>query len=99
MIQIKIIRYYIITVIVCLSITALTACVFVADENARKISLGQEFAVVVMNTSAEKYYDSAVNALPVIEKIKNGAKRAASIAPPPLSNIYWIIVNSEKEEI
>lgn len=99
MIIIKIIRYYIITAVLCLSITALTACIFVADENARKISLGQEFAVVVMNASAESYYESAVNAEPLIEKIKNGAKRAASIAPPPLSNIYWIIVNSEKEEI
>lgn len=98
MIQMKIIRYYIITAVVCISITALTACVFVADENARKISLGQEFAVVVMNASAEKYYGSAVNPLPMLEKIKNGAKRAASIAPPPLSNIYWIIVNSGKEE-
>ncbi len=99
MIAIKIIRYYIITAVVCMSITALTACIFVADENARKISLGQEFAVVVMNASAEKYYDSAVNAMPLLEKIKSGAKKAASIAPPPLSNIYWIIVNSEKEEI
>ena len=93
----KIIRYYIITAVACLSITALTACIFVADENARKISLGRDFAVVVMNASAEKYYESAVNPLPMLEKIKNGAKRAASIAPPPFSNIYWI-VNSGKEE-
>ncbi len=95
----KIIRYYIITAIVCISITALTACVFVADENAKKISLGQDFAVVVMNPSAEEYFDTAVNPLPLLEKIKNGAKRAASIAPPPVSNIYWIVVNSGKEEI
>lgn len=95
----KIIRYYIITVIVCLSITSVISCIFIADENAKKISLGQDFAVVVMNATAESYYPRAVNSAPMLEKIKNGAKKAASIAPPPFSNIYWLIVNSEKEEI
>lgn len=95
----KILRYYIITVIACISITAVVAGIFIADENAKKISLGQEFAVVVMNATAEKYYAQAVNSAPILEKIKDGAKKAASIAPPPFSNIYWLVVNSEKEEI
>ena len=49
----KIIRAYIITALICMCITALAAFVFIADENAKKISLGQESAVLVVG-SADK---------------------------------------------
>lgn len=84
----KILKAYIITVIVCISVFSTVACIFIADENARKIALGEEHAVVAMNNSAEK---SAANPLPVIDRIAEEIKRAASIAPPPINNIYWIM--------
>lgn len=91
----KILRAYAVTAIICLSLTSIAACIFVADENAKKISLGNESAVVVMNSSDEKLYENAVNPSPLFEKIKNAAEKAAGIAPPPFSNIYWFAVNSK----
>ncbi len=94
----KIFRAYVITVIACLSITALTACMFIADENAKKISLGEEHAIIVLNPTEESLDKKAINPLPFLSKLTKNVKKAASIAPPPISNIYWLIVNSEKEE-
>lgn len=94
----KIFRAYVITVIACLSITVLTACMFIADENAKKISLGEEHAIIVLNSAEASLDEKAINPLPFFSKLKENAKKAASIAPPPISNIYWLIVNSEKEE-
>ena len=94
--KMKIFRAYIITAAVCLCITSAVAAIFVADENAKKITLGQENAVLVLNSGDEKYYSDPVNPLPFLEKLKEGAEKAASIAPPPISNIYWFVVNSEK---
>lgn len=96
MIKIKIFRAYIITAMVCLCVTSVIASVFVAEENAKKITLGQENAVLVLSSTDEKYYTDPVNPLPFLEKLKEGAKKAASIAPPPISNIYWFVFNSEK---
>ena len=84
----KILKAYIITAIVCISIFSTIACIFIADENARKIALGEEYAVVAMTDSAEK---SEANPLHVIDRIAQEIKRAASIAPPPINNIYWIM--------
>lgn len=92
----RIFRAYIIAAIVCISITTTTACIFIADENAKKISLGEESAVVVLNSSDEKLYDDTVNPLPALRKIEEAAKKAAGFAPPPISNIHWFLVNSEK---
>lgn len=91
----KIFRAYIITAIVCISLTVSTACIFIADENAKKISLGSESAVVVINSDNNKLKENEINPVPFIEKIKETAKKAASIAPPPISNIYWFSVNIE----
>ncbi len=91
----KIFRAYIITAAVCLCITSAVAAIFVADENAKKITLGQENAVLVLSSADEKYYSDPVNPLPFLEKLKNGAEKAASIAPPPINNIYWFVVNSK----
>lgn len=91
----KIFRAYIITAVICLCITSAVAGIFVADENAKKITLGQQNAVLVLNSTDEKYYSDCVNPLPFLEKLKEGAKKAASIAPPPISNIYWFYVNSK----
>lgn len=85
----KILRAYAVIAIICLSLTAISACIFVADENAKKISLGSECAVVVMSTSDEKLYEKAVNTSDVFKKIIDAAEKAAGIAPPPVSNIYW----------
>lgn len=87
----KIFRAYIITVIACISIASTLACIFIADENAKKISLGEKYAVVVMNNSEETLDENEVNPLPAIQRIAEGIKRAASLAPPPVSNIYWFI--------
>lgn len=89
----RILRLYIIAAMICLSITSVTACVFIADENARKISLGSESAVAVINSSDEELYENAVNLSPALTKIKIATEKAASIAPPPLSNIYWFVIN------
>lgn len=94
----KILRAYIMTAAVCISITSIIAGMFVADENAKKISLGQEYAVVMLSGEG-KLREDAVNPLPLIEKIADGAKKAASLAPPPISNIYWFISNLKTEEI
>ena len=80
---------------ICLSVTSVTACIFVADENARRISLGSENAVAVVSSSDEELYENAVNVSDILIKIKNATEKAASIAPPPLSNIYWLIINAE----
>lgn len=85
----KILRAYAITAIICLSLTAIAACIFIADENAKKITLGNESAVVVMSTSEEKLYNNAVNYSSLFEKFISASEKAAGIAPPPLSNIYW----------
>ena len=87
----KILRAYAVTVIICLSLTSIISCIFVADENARKISLGTESAVVVISSDDKKLNDGDINISPAIEKLKEAAKKAASIAPPPISNIYWLI--------
>lgn len=91
----KILRAYAVTAIICLSVTAIAACIFIADENAKKISLGNESAVVVMTASDERIYENAVNYSAFFEKIRNAAKKAAGFAPPPVSNIYWFSVNSK----
>ncbi len=91
----KIFRAYIITAVVCLCITSAVAAIFVADENAKKITLGQENAVLVLSSTDEKYYSDPVNPLPFLEKLQEGAEKAASIAPPPINNIYWFIINSK----
>lgn len=85
----KILRAYAVTAIICLSLTSVTACIFTADENARKITLGNESTVVVMNTSDEMLYENAINYSSVFDKIIKAAEKAAGIAPPPVSNIYW----------
>ena len=45
----KLFRAYIILAVICISITTMTGCIFIADETAKKVSLGQESAVVVLN--------------------------------------------------
>lgn len=94
----RIFRAYIITAIICISITAFTASVFIADENARKISLGEKPAVVVINRNEKPMKSYETDASPVLERIKEAVKRAASIAPPPVNNVYWIISNSGNPE-
>ena len=87
----KILRAYAVTAIICLSLTSIISGIFVADENARKISLGTESAVVVISSGDKKLNEGDVNISPALEKLKEAAKRAASIAPPPVNNIYWLI--------
>ncbi len=91
----KILRAYAVTAIICLSITSVIACIFIADENAKRITLGNESAVAVISSSAEKLGENMVDFSGVFEKIINGAKKAAGYAPPPINNIYWFAVNSE----
>lgn len=90
----KILRAYAVAVMICVSITSVAACVFVADENAKKISFGYESTVAVINSADENLYENAVDFSPVLTKIKNAVKKAASIAPPPVNNIYWFVVNA-----
>lgn len=94
--KMKILRAYAVTAIICLSLTSIAACIFIADENTKKISVGSESAVVVMSTSDEKLYENAVNPSAVIGKIMNAAEKAAGFAPPPFNNLYWFAVNAEK---
>lgn len=91
----KIMRAYAVAVMICFSLTAITACLFIADENARKISFGSENAVAVISSTDENLYENSVNFSHFIESLKDATKKAASFAPPPVSNIYWFMVNSE----
>lgn len=91
----KIFRAYIIAAIICISLTTIAACIFIADESAKRITLGDESTVIVFSSEDKPLGENEINPLPVIEKIKEGAKKAASIAPPPISNIYWFFVNYE----
>ncbi len=59
----KLFRAYILTVIICISISSVISCIFIADENARKISLGEEYAVV-----------SADDINPLLHEIKRAVK-------------------------
>ena len=93
---VKIFRAYIITAVVCLSITSSLSAIFTVEENARRITLGEESTVVVFSSTDEEYYSDSFNPLPLLEKLGKGAEKAAGIAPPPISNIYWFIVNSKK---
>ncbi|MGN0572918.1 MAG: hypothetical protein ACI4IX_03155 [Acutalibacteraceae bacterium] len=94
----KILRAYFITAAAVLCLTATAACIFIADENVKKISLGSENAVIVLNSADERLYEEAVNPLPLLEKIKDAAKKAASIAPPPVNNLYWFAENLSAEQ-
>ena len=91
----KILRAYAVAVMICVSITSVIASIFIADENARKISLGNESAVAVISSSDEGLLENEINLSHILIEIKNTTKKAASIAPPPLSNIYWLVVNTE----
>ena len=92
----KLFRIYIIAAFICISLTTMAGCIFIADETAKKVSLGQESAVVVLNSADEKLYDDTVNLLPMIEKLKETAKKAAAYLPPPINGIYWWNVSCEK---
>ena len=87
----KILRAYAVIAIICLSLTSIISGIFITDENAKKISLGNEAAVVVISSGDEKLNEGEINISPTLEKLKKSAKKAASIAPPPISNIYWLI--------
>ena len=65
----KIFRAYIITVIACISIASIISCVFIADENARKISLGEDFAVVAMKDYSDFSEKNMLNPLPMLNSI------------------------------
>ena len=90
----KILRAYAVAVIICLSITSIISGIFIADENARKITLGDETAVVVISSDDEKVNEGDMNISPALEMLKKGIKKAAGFAPPPISNIYWFAVNT-----
>lgn len=96
MIEIKIIRAYIITAVICLCISASVSAFFVADENAKKIVLGEENTVVVFGSYDKELYPDSINSEPFFEKLKAVAEKAAGIAPPPVNNIYWFVVNSKR---
>ncbi len=89
----KLFRAYAVTAIICLSLTSIISCIFIVDENAEKISLGNESAVVVLSSSDEKYYKDAINPVPAIVEITEIAEKVISISPPPLSNLYWFFIN------
>lgn len=94
-VNLKILRAYAVTAIICLSLTSIIFCIFTADENAKKISLGSETAVVVISSGDDKLNEGDINISPALEKLKEAAEKAASLAPPPINNIYWFAVNSE----
>jgi hypothetical protein len=92
----KILRAYAVTVVICLSLMSVASCVFLADESAKKVVLGSESAVLVMNSTDEKIYGQAYNLTPITEKLAELVKKAAGLAPAPISNIYWFAVNISK---
>lgn len=94
----KIIRAYIITALICMCITASAAFVFIADENAKKISLGQESAVLVIGSADKRLSPQETDISLAAKKAVEILKKAAGIAPPPVSNIYWLVVTAGKTE-
>ena len=87
----KILRAYAVTAIICLSLTSIISGIFIADENTKRVSLGTKSTVVVMGSGDEKVNNGEIDLYPALEKLKKAAKKAAGIAPPPISNIYWLI--------
>lgn len=81
-----------------MSITASAAFIFIADENAKKISLGTENAVLVMGSSDKRLSARETDISSAAEKAAEILKKAAGIAPPPVSNIYWLIVTAKNTE-
>lgn len=93
----KIFRAYVVTAMVCISITLAAAYIFIADENAKKISLGEESAVVVIGSSDERLYGNTMNPLPTINKVKEYSKKFFTFAPPPIGNLYSLFEFFEAE--
>lgn len=89
----KLVRKYVVTAAILLCLTSATACVFIADENARRIGFGLESVELVVGAPHEKFGPDALDALPIIRKTVSAIKKAASLAPPPVGNIYWFAVN------
>lgn len=57
----NVMRAYAVFALVCLSVTAVTACIFIADENARKITLGSESAVFTLGNGAKSPFSASDN--------------------------------------
>ena len=89
----KFFRMYLITVMIFASITAFTASVFIADERARKITLGEKSAVVVIGNREKLAENGEIDILPILEKIKQQIKKAAGFAPPPIDDKNFISEN------
>ena len=64
----KFFRIYLIAVMIIASITVLTASVFVADENARKITLGEKNEVVVIGNREKPASNNEFDILPILKK-------------------------------
>ena len=95
--RVKFFRIYLIAVMIFASITALTASIFLADESAKKITFGEKTAVVVISSREAPATENEIDVSHLLEKIKEEIKKAAGIAPPPISNLYWIAVTSENQ--
>ncbi len=86
----KTFRIYIVCAIFIVSSTLGCAFVCVADENARKISLGAQSAAVAVSFSNEELPSETTNLLETVSKLKENAKKAAGFIPPPFGCLYKI---------
>lgn len=82
-----------IAMILVISLTFSAVCIFTADEAAKKVTLGENRAVLVLGSDSEKLDDGTTDLAGYFEKAKAAIETAASIAPPPISNIYFLIKN------
>lgn len=87
----EIFRKYIIAVILCISLTLVTVCIFEADDTAKQVTLGSERTVLVLGSPSERVGNDALDISCYLDKAVKIIKQAAEIAPPPVSNIYRLI--------
>lgn len=87
--NLKLIRNYITVIMICASLTFCAAGILSADESARRVVLGEQNAVLVLNSTGRSPANAAEDISPILRKAAEITEKAVLFAPPPISNIYW----------
>lgn len=83
-------RKYVIIMVVFICLTFAVSCVFIADESARKVCLGDSGAMLAFGSTSESIGNNITDISPYIGRLTEIMKRAAVIAPPPVSSFYYL---------
>lgn len=86
----KLLKNYIIAVVLCLAVIIGGTFICVADENSQKLIYNRDSAVLVLGSTDKAVTAGATDISEALEKIIRIIKTAAGFAPPPINNVYWI---------